>query len=152
MATYVFRCNTCGDETQDDLPIGTATRTKRCVCGRPARLVLGEGLYVAAAARPTSADNVVRLNARERRLDKDGPAYRRMRHRGLQPAHIDGCARLENEVGDQTDIDHARAIRVAENADVYKAMTKGTEAPPPGGGKERVKETIATFEVTHGAQ
>jgi hypothetical protein len=127
MSHYTYRCSTCGEETVDEMAIGTARRMKKCECGRPARLVIGEGVYIAAAARPNTHGNVIALNAREDRFEKDGPAYQRMRWRGLQPDHIDGAARLENEVGDQDDIDYARAIKVAKKV---------------GGGKERVVETI----------
>lgn len=127
MPTYTYRCGDCLDETSETHPIGTARRVKKCGCGRPARLVIGDGVQVNLRSNVTVLD--------DRRFDKDGPAYQRMRARGLQPERIDGAARLEDTVHDQDDIDYARAIKVAEKV---------------GGGKERVVETVRTLEVTHG--
>lgn len=135
MPTYTYRCAECLSETSDEYPIGTARRVKKCACGRPARRVIGEDVYISAAATPTSRGTVISIDRREKQFDKDGTAYKRMRHRGLQPNQIDGCARLEDRVGDQNDIDYARAIAVAEQS---------------GGGKERVVETVESLEVTHG--
>lgn len=135
MAHYLFRCSTCGEEYDHEAPMGTAPRVLKCDCGRPARLLIGQGVYLSAEATPTSKGNVLALARRDSRFDKDAPAYKRMRHRGLQPDHIDGCAQLEDRVGSQEEIDYARAIRVAEKV---------------GGGKERVMDTVASLEATHG--
>lgn len=42
---------------------------------------------------------------RERRLDADLDAYRRLRHQGLQPPANDGCARLEAEAVSKVEIE-----------------------------------------------
>lgn len=134
MTAYTYRCATCLEETTDEYPIGTARRVKKCDCGRPARLVIGEGVNISATCTPNKRSNVIALNAREHRFDVDGPAYKRMRNRGLQPPTIDGSAHLEDKVADQDDIDYARAIKVAQQV---------------GGGKERVIDTVSSLEVTH---
>ena len=41
----------------------------------------------------------------ESRWDKDMPAYIRLRHNGLQPKQIDGCAELESRANDQMEIE-----------------------------------------------
>lgn len=136
MATYAFRCSVCGTDTERDYPIGTARRMTRCPCGRPARLVIGEGVNISAEATPTSRGNVVALNQRDANLARDGAAYRRMRRRGLQPEHIDGAADLENKVGTQDEIDYARAFKIMEQTG--------------GGGKERLLDVVSSIETTHG--
>lgn len=42
----------------------------------------------------------------DQHLGPDRDAYKRMRRRGLQPPSVGGSARLEDQVGDQLDIDH----------------------------------------------
>lgn len=135
MPTYTYRCHACDAESADDYPIGTARRVKKCECGKIARLVIGAGVMISAAATPTSRGNVIAIDRREKQFEQDAPAYKRMRHRGLQPDRIDGSAKLENEVSDQFDIDHGRALRAAGRSG--------------GGGRERVREAVESIEVTH---
>lgn len=49
---------------------------------------------VSGAATPTR-HNVAQLNSKERALDKDLDAYKRIRKTGGQPMKIDGSAKLE---------------------------------------------------------
>jgi hypothetical protein len=49
---------------------------------------------VSGAATPTR-HNVSELNGKERQLDKDLDAYKRIRKTGGQPTQIDGSAKLE---------------------------------------------------------
>jgi hypothetical protein len=60
--------------------------------------------------RPRDGDPFGRPAVREREWDKSMPAYKRMRDRGLQPPSIESATALENEVGDQTDINHRDII------------------------------------------
>lgn len=50
---------------------------------------------LSADATPTRRERTAEVNATERRWNRDGDAYRRIRATGDQPAHIDGCADLE---------------------------------------------------------
>lgn len=133
MASYSFRCQDCLTEMDADWPIGTAPRVTKCPCGRPARLLIGTHVHIAAAATPTSKPHIVNGNLREKRFDIDGSAYKRLRARGLQPPQIDGSAQLERTVSDQSDIDYRRALKIAE--------ANG------GGGKQRVLEAVASVEA-----
>ena len=49
---------------------------------------------IAGAATPTR-HNVGEMNRKERQLDKDLDAYKRIRKTGGQPTKIDGSAKLE---------------------------------------------------------
>jgi hypothetical protein len=49
---------------------------------------------VSGAALPTR-QNVSSMNGKEKQLDKDLDAYKRIRHSGGQPEKIDGSAKLE---------------------------------------------------------
>lgn len=44
--------------------------------------------------RPTRSGNAEVVEAREKRWQKDMPAYKELRQQGLQPPRIDGAARL----------------------------------------------------------
>lgn len=50
---------------------------------------------IGAAALPSRKGSVIDIARRERALDKDAAAYRRLRKEGLQPEHVDGCDRIE---------------------------------------------------------
>ena len=106
MPEYAYRCD-CGIESAHTYDIGTAPRQAECpVCARPADLVIGAGVQIAPSALETKG-HVVRIQEEmEDRWGKDMPAYRRMRNAGMQPKGIDGCAKLENEVGGQLEINH----------------------------------------------
>ena len=143
MSAYVYLCAACGTKTVIEKPIGTAQRITKCGCGRPARMMLGQGMYIAAAATPNKRQNVLTIEQREKNWDRDIPAYKRMRARGLQPVGVDGAAAVEDTVGDQDDIDYGGAIRVASDQKLYRQMTDRAEVKvPAGGGKERVIETV----------
>lgn len=50
---------------------------------------------VSAQATPTRRPDVVEIDAREARWQRDMPAYKALRADGLQPRQIDGCAELQ---------------------------------------------------------
>lgn len=50
---------------------------------------------ISSDATPTRRGESARINATERRWDKDMDAYKRLRQDGLQPRKIDGSARIE---------------------------------------------------------
>ena len=50
---------------------------------------------VAPSAMPSRSPEAVRINAKEKRWERDMPAYSRMRKNGVQPKAIDGSARIE---------------------------------------------------------
>lgn len=108
MATYSYICD-CGNAAEHQYPIGEALRKKRCdECGGTLRLRIGAGVNISATALATKGTAVHATALREKRWEKDGDAYQRMRRKGMQPEHIDGSATLENEVGSQRDIKYRK--------------------------------------------
>lgn len=67
-------------------------------------------ISVSAAATPSRdrTAETVSASSKERAWDKDMPAYKRLREDGLQPAHIDGSARLEQTANDRIEIEAGR--------------------------------------------
>lgn len=108
MASYCYRCESCGDELELQAAIGTARRMIRCDCGGVKRLRIGVGVNVSAHALETKGGEVRASDAMEARWQRDMPAYKRMRRQGMQPDGIDGAARLEDKVADQIDIELQR--------------------------------------------
>lgn len=107
MALYSYVCGQCGRTADKTAEIGTAQRMTSCAeCGGVMRLRIGVGVHISASALETKGGQVREVDERESRWDKDMPAYKRMRHRGLQPNQIDGCAVLEDKVDDQFDVQH----------------------------------------------
>lgn len=45
-----------------------------------------------------------RIDKTENQWDKDRPAYRRLRHNGTQPPHVDGAAELESRASNEFDV------------------------------------------------
>lgn len=54
------------------------------------------------------------VKAREKRWDKDMPAYKRLRQEGFQPPRIDGAAALERDATTRFEIESGRAYRGQE--------------------------------------
>jgi hypothetical protein len=67
-------------------------------------------------------------SAMESRWERDMPAYQRLRHHGLQPRQIDGCADLETHADSQLEIELGHLIpkeilpSVAEGMAVSKEL------------------------------
>lgn len=79
----------------------------------------------AASAMPSRAGGAEALatNERERRWDRDRPAYKRLRQDGLQPRSIVGAAAVEARANHPKEVEtgrklHPEAIRIAEESAV----------------------------------
>lgn len=70
-----------------------------------------------------------RINQTDKAWEKDMPAYRRLRHDGLQPPRIDDCAALENHAKDQFEIEMGKLVpdRVRPQVKEGLAITKELE-------------------------
>ena len=136
MTVYVYRCGVCGEEDEEAFPIGTARKMRRCTCGGVQRQVLGVGVAIAAAALPNKGRAVTAINDRERRWQKDMPAYKQLRSHGLQPGQIDGADRLAATATDRLDVEHASVLERVEKAyDIPRSESK-----------PRMQEALATIE------
>lgn len=106
MPGYDFKCGSCLIVDEKSFPIGEAPRILACqYCGGIAQLVIGSQVQIAPSALEGKGAEVRATNAKDFALDKDRYAYKRMRDRGLQPKTVGGSSRLENEVGDNVDIE-----------------------------------------------
>lgn len=67
---------------------------------------------VAPSATPSRGDGAraAEINAKDKQLDLDRAAYKRLRRDGLQPNDVDGSAELEKRVIDQIELDYKIAI------------------------------------------
>lgn len=63
------------------------------------------GVAFGADAMPSRKRHAARTNAKERRWDKDMAAYKRLRADGLQPAQIDGSAKMEAKAEDRVQVE-----------------------------------------------
>lgn len=62
-------------------------------------------IAVAPSATPSRHPQAVEVNEREKRWQKDMPAYKAIRKNGLQPKQIDGCAELQTRATTQQEIE-----------------------------------------------
>ena len=107
MPAYSYECDTCHSIEDRIEPIGEARRTIMCkVCDGVLHLRIGVGVQIAPSALENKGGDVRDINSTEVRWDRDMSAYKRMRNKGMQPKGIDGAAELENQVGDQFDVQY----------------------------------------------
>lgn len=73
---------------------------------------------VAPSATPSrrGGAEAQRINAKERQWQRDMGAYKEMRRQGLQPNHIDGCHKLQNEATTVAEVETGRVMSKQERA------------------------------------
>lgn len=79
-----------------------------------------------ATCTPTVRKDTADSIAREKRWERDMPAYKRLRENGTQPKRIDGSGDLEQVASSKTEIEHGRTMkgggkRFQEVSDAYQA-------------------------------
>lgn len=80
-----------------------------------------------ASATPTRRPEAVRIDRTEAQWDADMPAYKRLRHDGLQPKAIDGCAELESKGTSREEIEMGHLFTSAELPIVRESMAVAAE-------------------------
>lgn len=115
MPSYHYRCD-CGDFLLWQPLAAEPLASHEGCAGRPLR-VLGPVRTHGVGPRGAKTREVDRT---ERTWDRDRPAYKRLRHEGHQPPHVDGAADLETRAENEFDIrtglkyGHLPAERVKE--------------------------------------
>lgn len=72
--------------------------------------------------------------AREKTLDRDLAAYRRLRHSGLQPPRIDGSAQLESRGVDRMEIETGHLLNAEQRKSAREGMDRAAEIRESLGG------------------
>lgn len=67
---------------------------------------------------------------REARFDKDGPAYRRLRHDGMQPKSIERCARIEQGAETKLEVEMGKRIPKERRTEVLEVHQELQERRP----------------------
>jgi hypothetical protein len=83
---------------------------------------------------PNRFPEVNRINNTDAQWDKDMPAYRRMRHNGVQPPRIDDCAVLEREATDQFEVEMGKIVPKGLHTRVKEGLAISKELEAPGVG------------------
>jgi hypothetical protein len=101
-------------------------------CGRCFKCKEGTGCIRAVSFAPSAMPNrhptAVSTVAKDKAWDADMPAYRRLRHNGVQPPRIDDCAELERKANDQFEIEMGKIVppemksRVREGLAITKEL------------------------------
>lgn len=86
------------------------------------------------------------VEAREKRWNRDMPAYKRLREQGYQPAGIDGAADLERDAETRFEIESGRVYKgkekdVTEAVQFVEDLTGKSIFDPVTTPKEPAKET-----------
>lgn len=125
MPTYRYRCTKHHEFTvwrsihEDNLrefPCEECSRIAVQVMSSPA---------IAADALPNKKHGVRAIDAREKRWDKDMPAYYRLRKEGLQPRGIDGSAEWEAKANSQIELEMGKVL--GKEKDVRRAEEISSE-------------------------
>ncbi len=98
------------------------------------------------AGAATSNPEYHKVEAREKRWEKDMPAYKRLRQQGYQPAHIDGSAALERDATTRFEIESGQVFKgkekeVTEAVQFVEDLTGKSVFDPVTTPKEPAKET-----------
>lgn len=125
MPTYRFLCpkghetlewHSIHEDTPKQVPCGKCSRVAQFAFSSPA---------IAADALPNKMHGVRAINARDKRWDRDMPAYKRLRQDGLQPRGIDGSADLETRAEAPLEIEMGK--KLGKEADVRRAQEVASE-------------------------
>ena len=106
-------------------------------CGRCFKCREGRGCIrsVTFGAVPggTRKQTVVKINQTDKQWEKDMPAYKRLRHNGLQPKRIDDCAELESKATDQYEVELGTIVPKAYKSRIEEglAISKELEVSRP---------------------
>lgn len=92
MPTYRYSCTDCGETFEIWRSIHAEKMRTHAGCGGRVTQILAIPMTYGIGERGAHTREV---DARESRWDKDLPAYKRFRDKGLQPRGIDGCDQLE---------------------------------------------------------
>lgn len=66
---------------------------------------------ISAKALPTRGNaDTVRIDATEKRWERDMPAYKALRADGLQPRRIDGCGDLQARADTRLEVEYGKPI------------------------------------------
>jgi hypothetical protein len=83
----------------------------RTTCGKPCNCesyrahLLSVGISATATPSRAVTKETNEAIEREKRWEKDMPAYARLRKEGLQPKHVDGAAAMESGANDKLEIE-----------------------------------------------
>jgi hypothetical protein len=67
----------------------------------------------------------------ERQLDKDRPAYKRLKDEGLQPARLKGAAELERRAQSKFEIEAGRILPDAQAKRIDSAVVEAAQVQRP---------------------
>lgn len=111
MPTYKYQCKKCEGFFEQWHSIH-AESMGHCDCGG-----FGTKVYesMATLGIGKSGQQFADTEARENRWHKDMPAYKRFRDKGMQPASIDGCDRLEATARNELEVKTNGRISVPDS-------------------------------------
>lgn len=101
-----------------------------------------------SAGAASSNPEYHKVEAREKRWNRDMPAYRRLRQQGYQPSRIDGAADLERDASTRFEIESGQVFKgkekdVTEAVQFVEDLTGNSVFTPVTTPKEPAKETIS---------
>ena len=94
-----------------------------CECGGPVTKYYGS-VNFSPSAMPTRSSDAATRNAHEKQLERDLPAYKRLRAEGLQPKSTVGAATLEQGASTKYEVESGTIVDkyVAKRADESKTF------------------------------
>ena len=111
MPRYLYRCDRCNDIFEDWASIHSEALKVHPKCDGGVRRVI---LSVNTVGVGKHGAHTREADARQKRWDRDGKAYKSLRDQGLQPVQIDGCADLTAKAKDRWYIETGGKVSVPE--------------------------------------
>lgn len=128
MPTYRFSCDHCGGGTERWLSIHHEASERPTVhdgCGGTLSLVITGVRTYGVGQRGAQTRS---YDAREREIDRDRPAYKRLRDEGFHPRTLRGAAEIEARADDEWFINTGGAVSVPEERkdEINEMLAEGT--------------------------
>jgi len=105
MPRYDYKCDTCKTLTEVIQSFKDEALTTCAVCGGPISKFYGN-VNFSPSSMPTRNSDAATRNAHEKRLEKDLPAYARLRAEGMQPKSTVGAAELESRANSRFEVEY----------------------------------------------
>jgi putative FmdB family regulatory protein len=105
MPRYDYKCDNCRTITEVIQSFVDDALTICAVCNGPISKYYGN-INFAPSAMPTRNSDAATRNAHEKQLEKDLPAYARLRKEGMQPKSTVGAAELEARAESRFEVEY----------------------------------------------
>lgn len=122
MPRYDYKCDTCKTLTEVIQSFSDDALTECSVCNGPISKFYGN-VNFSPSSMPTRNSDAATRNAHEKQLEKDLPAYARLRAEGMQPKSTVGAAALESQANSRFEVEYGTVTNGYVSKRIDEAVT-----------------------------